>query len=404
MNSVKYNTLQYLQSLSCDSPGVYQNCTNGQITLYASCFAVMCYHYLNELLRFPEPYLKEWADYLLSYQGQDGRFRGPEIIEGKLLSAAHSPNHLAKHSTCHVLPALKLLGVSPRYPLVFMDKYLEPETLVQWLEQRNWNEAWLEGNNLLFMGQLLTYIAVEEDNSQAKKSVDLLFEWLDDKIDPATGLWGTDRGATDNYAAAYGGYHQLLLYYYWGRPIPYRNELVDTILSLQHFDGGFARGWGGGSCEDVDCVDILVNLYKLTDYRREDIKYALLKARCAVLRRQVEHGGFVYKVGEDFYHMGMEYTYAPSGDANMFSTWFGVHTLCLIAEIIEVPALDLSRGQFNDVCSMGWHHSWDKNVDSVKKMEYGKSKMIDLLAKGYFASRQLKRSSSLLSRLYQVIK
>ena len=50
--------------------------------------------------------------------------------------------------------------------------------------------------------------------------------------------------------------------------------MIDTVLGLQHVDGGFNPRGNGGACEDVDSVDILLNLYKRFDYRRADIRFA----------------------------------------------------------------------------------------------------------------------------------
>lgn len=403
INNIKQHVINYLETLSTQDVGRYRNCRNGHITLYASCFAVMIFHYLDAMDKFSETDLKQWANYILDYQKKDGLFWGPEIIEGTLLSDAHSKEHLAWHLTCHVLPALSILGEKPRRPLSFIEQYFDSSILIDWLENRNWQEAWLEGNNLLFMGQLLTFLAVEEGDERAKQGVKILLKWLDKKIDPNTGFWGTD-GHCDIYKAVYGGYHQLLLYYYWQHPIMFKKVMIDTVLSLQHFDGGFVKGWGGGSCEDVDCVDILVNLYKLTDYRRIDIEYSLRKAVLAVIRRMAPCGGFVYKKGEEFYHMGMKYTYALPDEPNIFSTWFGIHTLLLISEIISLPCFEKSNYHFNNACSMGWHRKWDQPKVNFVNRNYVKLRTNDIVSKCYFSLRQIKRKSVLLTHAFQLIK
>ncbi len=245
-NKLRQSILKYLSTLSLGEAGRYKSCIHGQETLYASCFALMIYHYLGELDKFGGRYLKEWSDYILSYQDKDtGYFVGPEIFQGKLLSDAHTKEHLSEHLTAHILPAIDILGFMPMYKLIFAEKYLDEHFLVQWLNERDWTKAWIEGNNLLFVGQFLLFFWEKQKNQEAKKCLDILFEWLDKQIDPLTGLWGTD-GYCDVYSAMYGGFHQLLLYYYCNHEYRYSKELIDTVLSLQHFDGGFAGSWGGG--------------------------------------------------------------------------------------------------------------------------------------------------------------
>lgn len=330
----------------------------GQVTLYSSVFAVMTLHYTGALTQFSKSEKQQWADYINSFQDPEtGIFRAPEIFQGQIKGGGHNEEHLALHLAAHILPALDLLGERPKFELSFAKKFLDISTLKAWLSQRDWSEAWLEGNNLLFVGQLLVYLH-EAGVKEADPALELFMQWLDDQIDPETGLWGTN-GFCDKYAAIYGGYHQLLLYYYLRRPLISPERLIDTAMSIQHVDGGYSRWNGGGTCQDVDAVDILVNLYKLTDYRRRDIRRSLRRNYASVMRRITSEGGFCDRLGHEFNHMGMEMTKTPIGRANMFSTWFGVHTIALMAEILKHDNLDCESFEglvrFNHSCSMGWH-------------------------------------------------
>lgn len=229
---------------------------------------------------------------------------GPEIQKDDLRSAAHSLHHVSEHLTAHALPAIYLLGARPKYPLTLAEQYMDPDYLQDWLSKRNWSEAWLEGKNLLFVGQFLTDFMESGNYPAAKPAFEALIKWLDQEIDPDTGLWGTN-GFCDVRRAIYGAYHQLLLYFYHDLSLTSPERLVDCVLSIQHRDGGFAEYWGGGSCEDADAVDLLVNLHRRYDYRRNDIEHALRKAALAILRRQTKEGGFVYKRCTPFIHNGL---------------------------------------------------------------------------------------------------
>ncbi|WP_150913227.1 hypothetical protein [Marinobacter halotolerans] len=332
--------------------------SEGQVTLYSSVFAVMTLHYTGALRRFSDHEKSEWAAYINGFQDPEtGIYRAPEIFEGQIKGGGHNQEHLALHLAAHILPALDLLGSRPQYELTFAEKFLDIETLKGWLSARDWSEAWLEGNNLLFVGQLLVHLR-ENGSQQAEQALEVFMEWLDDQVDPETGLWGTN-GFCDKYAAIYGGYHQLLLYYYLGRPLIAPDNLIDTALSIQHVDGGYSRWNGGGTCQDVDAVDILVNLYKLTGHRRRDIRRSLRRNYASVMRRKTIEGGFCDRLGHEFNHMGMEMTRTPPDRANMFSTWFGVHTVQLMAEIFKQDQSDCEGFDrlinFNRSCSMGWH-------------------------------------------------
>jgi hypothetical protein len=336
-------------------------CPQGEVSLYASCFAAMTLHYVGELSRMGVGDRKEWAEYINSWQDpRTGIYLGPEIGIEELTSPIHDYEYVTTHLAVHALPALALLGASPRYPLHFSLRFLDKRELGAWLDRRNWTDAWLEGNNLLFIGQLLIHLRDIEGRAEADVALRVFFDWLNARVDPRTGLWGTNRGSSP-FVAMCGAYHQFLVYYHEDEEIGWKERIVDTVLSLQHTDGGFQPRGGGGACEDVDAVDILVNLYKRIPYRRRDIRIALRKAAKSILSKQMADGGFVYRIGEPF-AMGVRKTRSPANVSNLFSTWFRVHTLALIGEILTDADMSRYDWKFNDVCSMGWHRPWDKNT------------------------------------------
>jgi len=343
----------------------YSPWPGGPETLYASCFACMLYHYLGRLETFTSKQKQEWANYLNSWQDpQTGLFIGPEIVPEELMSPKHDLEHVTMHLTAHVLPTLDLLKSKPPHSLSFAHRFLDPKYLQHWLKRRDWQNAWLEGNNLLFIGQFLIHLRDVENSSSAQAALDLYFEWLDQTQDPHTGLWGTN-GFCSNCEALYGGYHQLLVYYFEDRPVKYPKRLIDIALSLQHTDGGFNPAGGGGACQNVDAIDILLNMYKRTDYKRASIRSALRKSSRHILKMQMSDGGFVYRLNESFMHMGIQKTASGRNQANLFPTWFCVHTLALISEILTDGDFADVAWQFNNSCSMGWHREWDKNKNQL---------------------------------------
>ncbi|MCD6460032.1 hypothetical protein J7L67_05145, partial [bacterium] len=362
-SKIIFKALDFINARNTGNIGEYKMWEDGEVTLYSSCFAVMLYHYFGALPKFSKSQLKQWAEYINSWQDREtGYFIGPEIRSDELINKKHNYEHVLMHLSAHVLPALDILGVSPKYPLKFAHKFLVANNLTKWLENRDWNDAWLEGNNLLFIGQFLVYLRDQEKKNKASQSLKFYFDWLNSQLDPATGLWGTN-GYCSNFVAMCGGYHQLLVYYYENRNILYKKNLIDTVLSLQHKDGGFSPAGGGGACEDVDACDILVNLYKQIDYRRSEIRVALRKLLKAVITKQMLDGGFVYKKDVSFIHMGVGKTKSPANVSNMFATWFRIHTIALIDEILGDKKKSLVNWNFNNVCSMGWHRKWKEQLN-----------------------------------------
>jgi hypothetical protein len=269
--------IDFIQSRSTGIPGEYFMCEGGQVTLYSSCFAAMTLHYVNALREISEEKRLQWIAYINHWQDPEtGYYIGPEIKGENITSSSHNLEHVSLHLAAHVLPALLILGGKPVYPIGFAYRFMDLKYLQNWLDSRDWKQAWTEGNNLLFIGQFLLYLLEYENKPEAKPALDLYVKWLDGQQDPTTGLWGTN-GYCDNHTAMCGGYHQLLVYYYSNHEVQFKKQIIDTTLGLQHIDGGFSSKGNSGACEDIDAVDILVNLYKLTDgnYRGKDIRRAL---------------------------------------------------------------------------------------------------------------------------------
>ncbi len=349
--------LGFVRGLAAGAPGEYRMCRGGRVTLYASAFAALTMHELGALDELPEEERRAWAGYLAGFQDpESGHFLGPELTRGRNISRRHNEEHLRMHLTAHVLPALAVLGAEPAHPLSFARRFCDPERLAAWLAARDLSQPWLEGNNLLFAGQFLIHLQEREAEPAAGPALERLMTWLDQMVDPASGLWGTGQGC-GRAEALYGGYHQIILYHYLGRPLPHPEALIDSALSLQHPDGGFNQRGGGGTCEDVDAIYVLAAQYPLSDHRRPQVRAALRRALPALLRRRGPDGGFVYRRGESFMHQGLTHTRALAGRGELFSTWFCLHALGLVSDVLADHPLEGLRMRFAPVCAMGWHQT-----------------------------------------------
>ena len=361
-NDIATAARNFIFSLKTSIPGEYRFCPDGQVSLYSSCYAAMALHYVDALQKIAQSERLAWCDYINSWQDpQSGLFVGPELAAGELVRPELYREYAALHLAITVLPALELLGGRPAQPLQFATQFADMAYLQTWLAARDWRHAWKEGNNLLFAGQLLIHLRDNEGLTAAQQALDFYFDWLDAQQDPETGLWGTN-GYCSPYPALYGAYHQLLVYYYCERPVHYAARIVDTVLELQQPDGSFSRTPGGGACEDVDAVDVLINLTKRTGYRTSDVRQALTRALPHILRQQAPDGGFVYRWGRSYMQSGALRTFTPANTADIFSTWFRLHTLALIAQVVDDPRLNGVSWSFNHSCSMGWH---DKSLKLV---------------------------------------
>jgi hypothetical protein len=379
--------------------GGFRSVPDGPVTLYGTCYGLLTRHYLGADTPIPGP----TRTFLQASQNpESGLMAGPELCNwSPPASALHDREHLLLHLTCAALPVFQQFGLPVLHKLTAARCFCHADSLRTWLDRRDLKAAWLEGNNLLFAGQLLIYLRDVEQLPEAREALEVWFNWLARHVDPHTGLWGLAEGAS-RLDAMCGGYHQLLVYYHEQRPILYPQRLVDTVLSLQHPDGGFAPDGGGGACEDVDAVDILVNLYKQMEYRRPEIRWALRRCLRLLLALQNPDGGFPYsryRPNDPISHMGIPGTHTQRGTSAMFPTWFRVHTLALIAQVLtDEPTLHQPL-RFTRTLSMGWHRPWDTAnrrldlADRQAETSAGRQQRVQLaIAYGKHALRRCRRA------------
>ncbi len=347
--------------------GASRSVPGGPATLYGTGYGLLARHYLGEDVSLSEA----TREFIQNGQEADtGWFAGPELRGFQPPPGArHDREHLLMHLTCAILPVCRQFAVPLRQPLTAAARFCDLDFLRAWLDARDFRCAWLEGNNLLFVGQLLVHLRDAGGDPRAAAALAVWFDWLERHLDPRTSLWGTD-GACGPAEAVYGGYHQLLIYHYERRPVRNPHGLIDVVLALQHADGGFLPQGNAGACEDVDAVDILVNLYKQTDHRRREVRMALRKCADHVWAQQNPDGGFPYTRNRPQHHMGVPGTVAPPNVSAMFPTWFRIHTLALMAEVLtDDPRLAAVPFRFSETPSMGWHRAWDKAAHALSAAE-----------------------------------
>ena len=123
--------------------------------------------------------------------------------------------------------------------------------------------------------------------------MNIIFSYLDSTQDPETGYWGTNQGASLFNGMA-GAFHFYFFYVYCNRHIQYVEKIIDSTLALQHHDGLFSPAGGGGHCEDLDAIDILVKFSQLSSYRESEVDISLNKAIYALLENKNSDSGFCY--------------------------------------------------------------------------------------------------------------
>lgn len=342
----------FIRSLEDPDAGAFRSVPGGPVTLYGTAYGLLALHYLG-IDAPPSPAARSFI--LEAQDPHSGLFIGPELRDwSPPPGALHDREHLLLHLTCATLPLARQFDLDLRHPLHAARDFCDPDRLRTWLEARDLRKAWFEGNNLLFIGQLLVHLREVEHFAGAPAALQLWFRWLDEHLDPATNLWGTN-GLCSTLEGTYGGYHQLLVYYHEDRPLRNPAGLIDTVLDLQHRDGGFHPWGNAGACEDVDAVDILVHLHRRTRHRHREVRIALRRCLRHILDQQNPDGGFPYQRDAPQSHMGIPATRAAPNISTLFPTWFRIHTLALLARVLtDEPELNVPF-RFSRALSMGWH-------------------------------------------------
>ncbi|MBM4045814.1 MAG: hypothetical protein FJ279_11920 [Planctomycetes bacterium] len=334
----------YFDSLRApgEGPGRYRYCSSQTApVIYASTYAALTRHLCGKPPAGSEPAggwltqgdRRAWADYLLSHQREDGLFRQPELAN----AIAEKEDWWGwRHLTVHALMALKALGVTTPRRFQCLEPLLERGGAKRWLAGQDWAErvAWTS-NTVQNYGVMLQYARDFQADKRAAEAMDDLLDELDARQDAATGLWGA-RFDTPQWLSqgAQAAYHFLTLYFYDRRPVRRVERLIDSFLATQNARGGFGVALNSSACEDIDSMDPLARLSRLTDYRSADIRAALGRAVDWVVSNQNPDGGFVF-VRDRAFEYGHPLMRSGVNESASFPTWFRCLSLAYAAQALS---------------------------------------------------------------------
>lgn len=320
--------------------GAYSYKPGGPPLCYASCYAALTLHLCGQLQRLVPPARKEWAAFIRNYQGDDGLFRDP-LIDNPL--AARIDWWGWRHLTLHALMALAALGEVADKPFSAIAPFQRKGCISQWLEARDWKQDPASASNgVQNCGSFLQYARDFHGARWCGDALAEMFRWLNAHQDPATGLWGEQFHTPQLLShGVQTGYHLWLLYFYDQLPIRYAQPIIDSCLCTQNKLGGFGAALNSTACEDIDSIDPLVRLSLAVDYRREEVRKSLIRARRWVLFNQNADGGWVFHRRQAFEY-GHQLMRSEKEESAMFPTWFRTLSLAYLDQALATadrPAL-----------------------------------------------------------------
>lgn len=297
--------------------------------------AVMCRELIGGLESWTASERSNLVNWLESHRRADGIFRVPGMTDATVFKKpdrAETWRYIDFHVTNYSLGAVDALSPGRKPNLSFAEPFLDPQTLKAWLCDRDLNDPWQEGNNIVNLASFLLLMRRDGDadlQARVSTALDILYAWHDRYREPTTGFWGVGQlsDKTRLLHAFAGSMHNFHLWYHEGQvPVAFERA-VDYCLSLPPVIDS--------ACIDVDAVDVLVHGLRLLDYRREEIELWLSRLLKELLGFQKDDGGFSdVESGirrQDGWVKGYE---EPQGLSNTFATWFRWIAIAMIADTL----------------------------------------------------------------------
>ncbi|MCK4982171.1 MAG: hypothetical protein KAS17_04555, partial [Victivallaceae bacterium] len=304
---------------------------------------------------------RAWVDYFNKHQGDDGIFHDPALVcVSSGVCCGGGP-----HMTGHILAAIACLGGVAAKTFALVDQYVDPDTLIAWLEALNWGEyiqgteegISYSGNRIMNMVTLFQYARDYQNDGRAGKAMEVYYDWMDSHNNPNEGVWGTmDISQPKSLShAVHGAFHFWAPYFYDKHPVPHPERAIDTVLVTQNELGSFSQGLHnsveplkGSACDDIDSLAPLTYITQQTDYRRDDVREALIKGCDWVLKNWMDDGGFVFMLDREYSYGDPQLKHEKNA-SGMFPTWFRILSLAVTAQILPDTALGCYPWHFADV-------------------------------------------------------
>ncbi|MFC1781362.1 hypothetical protein ACFLZ8_03770 [Planctomycetota bacterium] len=355
---------------------------DGEPGFLPTCFAVLSEETLGTLSKWDEEIRQKVVDTICTQHDQESGIFGLKLVKAEDITCGPlcDLRYVQYQLTYFALSALNALNARPRYSLKFARRFLNQKYALGWIEAGPWHDPWNHSNRIMFLLSFLIHLGENERLDEAWDVYDAVISDLLKRQSPETGLWH-GFGQCSLHYLVYAAYHFFPFMFWRGILPPFADKIIDSVLSIQHSDGLFGHLPGGGACEDLDAIDILVKFSLVSDHRSREVKSTLIQAFDRILQLQKPDGGFPNyldnrnksfrrRIGEHLlldrilnrpyrpqfvYYSGWRAVGAAKGESDMWAAWFRSLALCLI--VSRYPELGvLQKGtRFHRLPCLGWH-------------------------------------------------
>jgi hypothetical protein len=350
----------------------------------------MCLDLINELDTFTDK--NKIVNYIQNFQDEKtGYFLDNTALPQN--DASHDREYIYLQLTDFAQLALSALNENAKYKYTFLEKYRDEEYLRKWFYGLNWKDPWLVSNLIMFILNSMIY----EGEIENKKYIDTIIALLNQTQDPKTGYWNLGNEVTLHNQMA-GAYHFIFFYTYLNIEPNHIDKIIDSTFLIQNYDGLFNYEGGGGSCDDLDAVDLLCRATFYSEHEKSEIKNSLHFTYESLLNNQNPDGGFCWakrnklnigdflylinirmlkhkpdflsnatsktkKIGyniinNQFYwkYSGLETMKLKNDDSDLFSTWFRLTSIAFIETTFEDTYKKSHEWKLRTKCGLGFYN------------------------------------------------
>lgn len=288
-----HRVISWLKEITT-SEGEFRLSLKNRPTLMSNCFGLSLLNLIkaSDKIDFVQvPFLCK-SVFNAYYKNKD-IFLDTLLKEEEIYSHLHPYDYLVEQTSYFCRHVLYILGYEVPLNPEAQPQINDPVWVKSYLSDLDWKDPWLESNKAMFLLDRLTFISIRGSKEKIPSpSLNAAFDYFDSSIDSKTGLWGTDRNSGLMRGVA-GGYHIIPYYLFFKRPLPFAEQTVRSVLSLENSDGLFFPIAGGCACIDTDAVGTLALLYPLVPSYQEEIQSVLARNRKFIISLQTLEGGFV---------------------------------------------------------------------------------------------------------------
>lgn len=260
---------------------------------------------------------------LLRHRRPDGAFIGQGVDS---LRNSKSLEYLLLHCTNYASGAALEIDPNWDFRTTYLDRFLDPDTLAQWLDGRSLARPWEEGNNVV---NIASYLALCDKHgiSPAKARLYQLLEWHYQWQNPKTG--GFDAFSSPSFQqrlqSLVGAVHNFHLHLYLREPL--RCEaVIASHLPLYLVMGRLT------ACLSIDFVELAVRTLPFSPDPQLLVDAILFHAE-ALLKSQRSDGGWLEAENDSTPTSAAGFSDRIPASCS-YATWFRLAALGMIAVVL----------------------------------------------------------------------